>query len=248
MRFISFRALQHRFQSGKRLIGLDVGTKFCGVSVSDYTNRVAHPVTCLMRNVRDNSGIQFSHQLAKIIKEFDADTLIVGDPVNYPIQQTRIRNLVEQMWDGGICTPVHLADESCSTAIVVHDVMNYRKLGSVHKMKKAEKSQVDRLAATIILQRVLDSLNGTDDLQQLDAEVYEMLSPLREENMRQFKRPALPDDDDDDDEMIRRHKKRLSKIRASDEPDFNNLHDNDDEFQKASHYYDMLSRKPMKRK
>ena len=135
------------------LLGLDPGTKTLGLAVSDRTRLIASPVKTIARK-------KFSIDAAKLFEIYDAKeaaALIVGYPVNMDGSEGPRTQSVKDF-----CTnllrirdiPIFLWDERLSTMAVTRTMLE------ADMSRKKRKTHVDKLAATYILQGVLDRLRG----------------------------------------------------------------------------------------
>jgi putative Holliday junction resolvase len=135
---------------GKRLLGIDLGSKTIGLALSDTGWSVASPlITLRRRRFRENAG-----ELLGIFDEHEIGGLVLGLPINMDgsegprCQATRAfaRNLMEQR-----DLPTVLQDERLSTAAVERMMVSEMDL-----TRKRQGQLVDKLAATYILQTFLD--------------------------------------------------------------------------------------------
>jgi len=140
---------------GRRLAGLDVGSKTIGVAVSDLTLFLASPLVTIQRS----KFTKDAGELAQIAARERIGGLVVGWPVNMDgsegprCQSTRqfIANLEarpEPLWRE---LPILLWDERLSTAAVTRTLIE----ADTSRAKRAE--VVDKLAAAYILQGVLEA-------------------------------------------------------------------------------------------
>lgn len=135
-----------------RLMGLDVGTRTIGVAVSDVMGMIANGVETIHRT----SPTKDFERLEILIKQYGADTLIVGYPknMNGSIGERakaceQFAKELEQRFQG---VKVILWDERLST------VAAQRVLIEADMSRNKRKKVVDTVAATIILQNYLDSV------------------------------------------------------------------------------------------
>jgi len=135
----------------QRLLGLDVGEKTIGLALSDVGRIIATPYKTIERG-------KFSKDvgaLADIIKEYGVGGLVIGYPINMDgsegprCQSIRQfgRNVSEK-----INIPILLADERMSTMAVTRTMLD----ADLSRARRAE--LVDKMAASYILQGVLDTL------------------------------------------------------------------------------------------
>jgi len=141
---------------GQRLLDLDLGSRTIGLALSDGTWRIASPLeTIRRRKFRDDAD-----RLLALIDAHDVGALVLGLPLNMDgsegprCQSTRAfaRNLLARR-----DLPVAFQDERLSTAAVE------RMLVAEHDVtRKRRGAVVDKLAATYILQTLLDTLAAQD--------------------------------------------------------------------------------------
>ncbi|MEG2322097.1 MAG: Holliday junction resolvase RuvX [Bacilli bacterium] len=132
-----------------RYLGLDLGTKTLGLSLSDTTGLIATSYKTI-RFEDDNTLIL---ELKKILKEYEIKAFILGYPKNMNntigprCEMTlEFKKKLEENFD----IEVILQDERLST-VAAH---NYMIEADMSRKKRKEK--VDALAANIILQTYLD--------------------------------------------------------------------------------------------
>ncbi|MCE8000291.1 MAG: Holliday junction resolvase RuvX [Rhodobiaceae bacterium] len=149
---IEIDALKER-AAGKALIGLDLGSKTIGIATSDPLWTVATPRETIKRTKFKAD----SERLVEIINEIGAGALILGLPLNMDgsegprVQSTRTfaRNLSPK-----IDIPIFFWDERLSTVAVTRTLLD----ADTSRKKRAE--VVDKMAASFILQGVLERLRS----------------------------------------------------------------------------------------
>ncbi|MEP1231281.1 MAG: Holliday junction resolvase RuvX [Litorimonas sp.] len=141
-----------RLTSGA-LMGLDPGTKTLGLAISDRTRLIATPLLTIHRK-------KFTPDAAQLLALYDennASALIIGLPVNmdgsagprvqsvkdFAVNLQKIRDL-----------PIFFWDERLSTLAVTRGMLE------ADMSRKKRKENVDKLAASYILQGVLDRLRA----------------------------------------------------------------------------------------
>lgn len=137
-----------------RLVGLDVGTETIGVAVSDARRVVASPDLTLYRRKWSEDAAALSAMMEKQ----EIAGFVVGYPLNMDgtagprAQATRAfaRNLQAEF-----PLPLLLWDERLSTAAV-----NRMMIDEMDINRKRRAELVDKLAASYILQGVLDALSA----------------------------------------------------------------------------------------
>lgn len=149
---VEIDALKQR-AAGKALIGLDLGSKTIGIATSDPLWTVAAPRETIKRTKFN----QDAERLVEIITEIDAGAIILGLPLNMDgsegprVQSTRTfaRNLSPK-----IDIPIFFWDERLSTVAVTRTLLE----ADTSRKKRAE--VVDKMAASFILQGVLERLRS----------------------------------------------------------------------------------------
>ncbi|MEC9345589.1 MAG: Holliday junction resolvase RuvX [Pseudomonadota bacterium] len=138
-----------RATAGRRLIGLDPGTKTIGVAVSDPGHVIATPRTVIRRR----KLVLDLEQLRAIVAETGAGGFIIGLPLNMDgskgprVQSVRaFQRELAKVFD----LPMAFADERLSTAAVERQLI----ANDVSRGRRAE--VIDAHAAAYILQGVLD--------------------------------------------------------------------------------------------
>lgn len=136
--------------SQPRYLGLDVGAKRIGVSVSDELGLTAQPVLTLerRRNVREDL-----RSLARLARRFSVAGIVVGNPLHLSGEPSA-RAVKTQAFAAelGELTglPIHLWDERLTT----HEA--HQVLYQAGRRRQEHRSVVDQVAATLILQSFLE--------------------------------------------------------------------------------------------
>ena len=132
-----------------RLIGIDPGGKRIGIALSDENKIVATPYTTIIKeNYRD-----LVDQIKKIIKEYDIDGIVIGNPINMdgtegPSSQSA-KDLAKNL-SKDITENITLWDERLSSQ-GAFNLSNDLAINSSKKVKK-----LDENSAQFILQGILD--------------------------------------------------------------------------------------------
>ncbi|WP_027173659.1 Holliday junction resolvase RuvX [Methylobacterium sp. 10] len=138
---------------GRRLIGIDLGTKTIGLALSDVGRQIASPLETIRR-------VKFTPDVARLrllCETHQVGGLVMGLPLNMDgsegprVQATRsfVRNM-KPLLD----LPVLFCDERLSTAAVTRALI----AADASRAKRGE--VVDMLAAAYILQGCLDQIRG----------------------------------------------------------------------------------------
>jgi putative Holliday junction resolvase len=144
-------ALAEALPAGRRLIGIDLGTKTIGLALSDVSLTIATPLETLQRR-------KFTADAAALLalaNRHGVGGFVVGDPLNLDgsrgpraqASESFARNL-NRIDD----RPVALWDERLSTAAVT------RILLEADASRRRRADLVDKMAAAYILQGALDRL------------------------------------------------------------------------------------------
>ena len=143
---------QSHLKKGERLLGLDLGSKTIGLALSDVMLTVATP----METIRRKKFTVDAERLLSIIKEQNVGGLVLGLPKNMDgsegprCQSTRqfAKNFLEKS-----DIPICYWDERLSTMAVT------RTLLEADASRKKRDEVVDKMAASYILQGVLDKFS-----------------------------------------------------------------------------------------
>lgn len=134
-----------------RYLGLDLGTKTLGISVSDLTLTIATPLTIIRFEDSDYDSVY--SELKNIITEYDIKKIILGLPKNMNNTIGDRGNTTLEFKDKLIKwygIEVIMQDERLTTV----EANNY--LLEADLSRKKRKRKIDALAANIILQTYLD--------------------------------------------------------------------------------------------
>ena len=135
----------------KRLLGLDIGNKTIGVSVSNPLGITAQGVTTIIRA----SKAEDAAALKALIDKYDVEKLIVGLPKNMNntlgFQAKRTMNYADYLKEA-LGMEIIYVDERLTTSSAEAVLMQ----GGVRRENR--KKHVDKLAAVLILQTYLDQL------------------------------------------------------------------------------------------
>jgi putative Holliday junction resolvase len=136
-----------------RLVGLDLGSKRIGVSISDEKQLIATPFKTILKT---NTN-ELIDKLQEIINEYNIKGIIIGNPINMDGSLGRSAQSVNDVGSNisnKIDIPVCLWDERLSTV----GAFNLSSQLDVN-VSKREKN-IDQNAAAFILQGALDFLNN----------------------------------------------------------------------------------------
>ena len=136
-----------------RVIGVDMGSKKVGISISDENRKIATPLKTI-----DYKNIEYlANEIQKIVKESGIDAIIFGNPLNMDGTKgsaaQSIKDKIKLLSDT-IDLPMFLWDERLSTV----GAFNLSSQLDINVSKRVK--NIDKNAATFILQGVLDYLNN----------------------------------------------------------------------------------------
>ena len=139
-----------------RVLALDVGERRVGIAISDPTGTVARPLQTLVRGSREEDWVT----IAALVAEHDVGLVVVGQPLSLDGTEGPQARQVARYADAlaaRLPIPIVPWDERFTT-VTADEIIR-----QIHKGKKRRahaKSEVDAIAAAVILQSYLDSQNG----------------------------------------------------------------------------------------
>ncbi|MBE0533788.1 MAG: Holliday junction resolvase RuvX [Rhodospirillales bacterium] len=152
MAIVDIRDLRALVPPGRRIIGLDPGTKTIGIAVSDVSGRLATPLETL-RRAKFKADAE---RLGRLVATHEVGGMVIGLPISMDGTEGPRCQSVRQFADNlleFIDLPTAFWDERLSTAAVE------RFLIGEADMTRARRAQViDRAAAAYILQGALDRM------------------------------------------------------------------------------------------
>jgi|TARA_B100001758_G_C18348844_1_gene578601 putative Holliday junction resolvase len=134
----------------KRVLGIDYGEVRVGLSLSDLTQTIAKPFKTIMYKNINN----LLDQLKEIIVENEVERLVVGIPYNMKGEDTKQTLKVKEFisfLESNLSYDIDLIDERLSS-IEAEKTMHKMNIKTGHN-----KSDIDKIAASVILQEYLDS-------------------------------------------------------------------------------------------
>lgn len=142
-----------------RVLGLDFGSKTCGVAVCDPLEITVRGIE-IIRREKENHLRKTYHRIGELIEEYQVEAIVLGYPLNMndtvgdrALKSASFREGLEKRFH----LPVFLCDERLTT---VEADARMKEMG----IKKEDyKKYVDQVAAAIILQDWLNQ-NGTDEI------------------------------------------------------------------------------------
>ena len=130
-------------------LGLDLGSKTLGLSISDRLGIIATPLEV----IRYENYEELTTKLDEIVKSRKVDVLVLGNPKNLngtlstrSGETIKFKELLESKYD----YKIELQDERLSTVEAENILI------SNNTRRKNRKKVIDKMASTIILQSYLD--------------------------------------------------------------------------------------------
>jgi putative holliday junction resolvase len=132
-----------------RIIGIDYGTKRIGLAVTDPLQIFASPLVTV-------SPEEFYSFIDNYLKTGDIDEFVIGYPVqmnNTPSGSVKqINPFIKKLRRSFPQKQIHLVDERFTSQMALQTIID----GGVRKNNRRNKSLVDKISASIILQSFLD--------------------------------------------------------------------------------------------
>jgi len=133
-----------------RIIGIDYGRKRIGIAVTDPLQMFASPLTTI-------APAEFDSFMKDYLKNERVESFIIGYPRqmnNLPSESVKyIDPFIRKLKKSYPEIPVHCADERFTSRMAFRSMIE----GGVKKEERKDKSMVDRISASIILQSYLDT-------------------------------------------------------------------------------------------
>lgn len=133
-----------------RILAIDLGTKRTGLAVTDPLKIFASPLDTVKTS-------DLGSFIENYLKKESIDAFVVGYPVqmnNTPSNSVKqIDPLIKKIRKQFPQIPLHLADERFTSKMAMQAMI----AGGVRKKSRQDKTLVDKISASIILQSFLDS-------------------------------------------------------------------------------------------
>jgi putative Holliday junction resolvase len=144
-----------------RIIGIDYGLKRIGLAVTDPLQMFASPLTTVSPKDFDKFIIDF-------LKKNEIDAFVIGYPVQMNNQPSEsvvyINPFIKKLKKTYPGKNIFLADERFTSQMALRTMID----GGVKKKDRQDKSMVDKISASIILQSFLDNKsNKTENIKQI---------------------------------------------------------------------------------
>ena len=139
-----------------RFLGLDVGDKYIGVSISDTTCTIASNLVTIRRTSNDKAY----EEIEGILNDYNIGTVVVGVPINMDgsdtVMSKRIRKFARKLTPKFGVEVIFQDERFTSTEAE-------RTLIQSNVRRENRKKYIDQLAASIILQTYIDRMNNDND-------------------------------------------------------------------------------------
>ena len=150
---MNINELKKRINNKSRLIGVDMGSKRVGLSISDENRKIATPLkTINYKNVQ-----MLILEINEIVNGNNINGVIIGNPINMDGTEGSSSQSVKdkiKIMSKKIKIPLILWDERLST-VGAFNISSQLDVNVTKRLKN-----IDENAATFILQGVLDFLNN----------------------------------------------------------------------------------------
>ena len=131
-----------------KAIGIDYGTKRVGISISDSSQIIATSLC----TVESNNLFSF---LKDLLKKEEVDTIVIGEAKNLDNTETnstkQIYQFIEKLKNQFPKVLIKTIDERFTSKIAFQSIID----SGIKKKKRQNKSLIDEVSATIILQDFL---------------------------------------------------------------------------------------------
>jgi putative Holliday junction resolvase len=143
-----------------RILAIDYGTKRIGLAVTDPLQIFASPLNTVSPN-------EFDNFINDYLKKEEVDEFVIGYPVqmnNQPSESVRYINpFIKKLKKTFPDKHIHLVDERFTSHMALMTMIE----GGVKKKDRQDKSLVDKISASIILQSFLDNrANKKENIKQ----------------------------------------------------------------------------------
>ncbi|MCI8445958.1 MAG: Holliday junction resolvase RuvX [Bacilli bacterium] len=138
-----------------RYLGLDLGTRTLGISISDITGTIASAYKTI--HFKEDDYDSLIPELKEIINEYNIGKIILGFPknMNNTVGDRGLTTLAfKEKLEENLNLEVIMQDERLSTVEATHYMVE------ADLSRKKRKKKIDSLAANIILQTYLDKMKG----------------------------------------------------------------------------------------
>jgi putative Holliday junction resolvase len=140
-----------------RILAIDYGTKRIGLAVTDPLQIFASPLNTVSPN-------EFDNFIEGYLKTEEVDAFVIGYPVqmnNQPSESVKYINpFIKKLKKTFPEKNIHLVDERFTSQMAFRTMID----GGVKKRDRQDKSMVDKISASIILQSFLDNRSNKKNI------------------------------------------------------------------------------------
>ena len=135
----------------KKILAIDFGVKRIGLAIGDSESSIATPFKTIKNNGYENCSIKIS----KIVKEWGINLIVLGKPEIYSDQEVnkQIDNF-GKILKKNLNIDVIFYNEDYSSNSAQAELAMQMQVG---RKKKVNKEEIDRIAATLILQSYFEN-------------------------------------------------------------------------------------------
>ena len=134
-----------------KIIALDFGQVRTGIAVTDDLQLIASGLT----TVETKELLTF---LQEYIDKEEIDCIVIGEPKQMDGSMSEaeryIQSFIEKIKNSFPTIPIQRQDERFTSKMAIHSMVT----GGMKKKKRKDKSMVDKISATLILQAYLDRI------------------------------------------------------------------------------------------
>jgi putative holliday junction resolvase len=143
-----------------RILAIDYGTKRIGLAITDPLKIFASPLNTIGTN-------EFDSFITDYLKTEEVDEFVIGYPVkmnNQPSETVNYINpFIKKLEKKFPEKHINLIDERFTSQMALRTMID----GGVKKKKRQDKSMVDKISASIILQSYLDKRSNNKENSKL---------------------------------------------------------------------------------
>ena len=134
-----------------KILAIDFGERRIGLAIGDLENKIAAP----LKTIKNISYESILKEISLIVEEWEINQIVIGIPESYPDQNInkQITNF-SKILRKKLKIDVILFNEDFSSNYAQSDLASQMKAG---RKKKINKEEIDRIAATIILQSYFEN-------------------------------------------------------------------------------------------
>ncbi|MBE3086403.1 MAG: Holliday junction resolvase RuvX [Bacteroidetes bacterium] len=142
------------------MLAIDYGTKRIGLAVTDPLQIFASPLNTVSPN-------EFDNFISGYLKTEEVEAFVIGYPVqmnNQPSESVKYINpFIKKLKKAFPEKHIHLVDERFTSQMALRTMID----GGVKKRDRQDKSMVDKISASIILQSFLDNRSNRTENNKL---------------------------------------------------------------------------------